>query len=109
MDMHRSAICHFVVVIGICALLPTSASAQRAASGRVPNGGRSRVGEQPSQPPIQTAQSRELGDTVALLPWSYKNGKDPAVQSAREVCNQVLLETGFNVYLTKIPSGAIPP
>jgi outer membrane lipoprotein-sorting protein len=52
---------------------------------------------------------RELGDTVALLPWSYRNGKDAALQSAREVCNQLLLETGFNVFLIKTATGAMPP
>lgn len=52
---------------------------------------------------------RELGDTVALLPWSYRNGKEAAIQSARESCNHLLLETGFNVFLIKSPSGAMPP
>jgi outer membrane lipoprotein-sorting protein len=109
MNIGRAVIYHFGVVIGICAMLPVSLAAQRTGTGRSVNGERGRVEAQPSEPPIQTIQNRELGDTVALLPWSYKNGKDPAVQSAREVCNQLLLETGFNVFLTKIPSGAIPP
>jgi hypothetical protein len=55
------------------------------------------------------AHVRELGGTVALLPWTYRNGKEAALQSAREVCNQLLLETGFNVFLVKSQTGAMPP
>lgn len=64
-----------------------------------------------SDPAGSTEEShlRELGDTVALLPWSYRNGKEAAIQTARESCNHLLLETGFNVFLIKSPSGAMPP
>jgi outer membrane lipoprotein-sorting protein len=62
-----------------------------------------------SAPQTVAAQKRELNETVALLPWSYRSGKDVAIQSAREVCNQLLLETGFNVFLTRSPTGAMPP
>jgi hypothetical protein len=55
------------------------------------------------------AHVRELRDTVALLPWTYRNGKESALQSAREVCNQLLLETGFNVFLVKSLTGSMPP
>ena len=54
-------------------------------------------------------QVRELGDTVAILPWNFKNARDTAVQSAHEVCSQLLLATGFNVFLVKTPTGAMPP
>ncbi|HLV79466.1 MAG TPA: outer membrane lipoprotein-sorting protein [Chthonomonadaceae bacterium] len=60
-------------------------------------------------PPGASQMMQELGATVAILPWSYRNGKDAAVQSAREVCNQLLLNTGFNVFLIKSPIGAMPP
>ncbi len=58
---------------------------------------------------ISSARLRELGDTVALLPWCYRSGKEAALQFARAECNQLLLETGFNVFLTKSPTGAMPP
>jgi len=60
-------------------------------------------------PAASSDMMRELGATVAILPWSYRNGKEAAVQSAREVCNQLLLNTGFNVFLIKSPIGAMPP
>jgi outer membrane lipoprotein-sorting protein len=52
---------------------------------------------------------REMGDTVAVLPWNYKNSRDAAVQSAHEVCSQLLLGTGFNVFLIKSAPGTMPP
>jgi outer membrane lipoprotein-sorting protein len=52
---------------------------------------------------------RDLGETVAVVPWNYKNSRDAAVQSAHEVCSQLLLGTGFNVYLIKTAAGAMPP
>ena len=55
------------------------------------------------------AASAELGDTVAIVPWNYKNSRDAAVQSAHEVCSQLLLGTGFNVYLIRSAAGAMPP
>lgn len=52
---------------------------------------------------------RELGEVVAIVPWNYKNSRDAAVQSAHEVCSQLLLSTGFNVFLIKSATGAMPP
>src|SRR5579871_3517349 len=73
----------------------------------------------PRRPPVSEArndtrpdadtQTLELQDTVAILPWGYKNGKSVAMDSARAVCNQLLLDTGFNVFLVKSPTGAMPP
>jgi outer membrane lipoprotein-sorting protein len=54
-------------------------------------------------------RTEELGDTVAIVPWNYKNSRDAAVQSAHEVCSQLLLGTGFNVFLIKTAAGAMPP
>jgi hypothetical protein len=56
-----------------------------------------------------TGPMRELGETVAIVPWNYKNSRDSAVQSAHEVCSQLLLGTGFNVFLIKSATGAMPP
>ncbi len=56
-----------------------------------------------------TSPMRELGETVAIVPWNYKNSRDAAVQSAHEVCSQLLLGTGFNVFLIKSATGAMPP
>lgn len=61
------------------------------------------------RPSAEVSSLSELGDTVAILPWAYKNGKEAAFQSAREVCNQLLLETGMNVLLIKTQTGAMPP
>ncbi len=59
--------------------------------------------------PDMSAPLRELGETVAIVPWNYKNSRDAAVQSAHEVCSQLLLGTGFNVFLIKSATGAMPP
>ena len=84
--------------------LPRLAAAQSRPLSR-PSGGSA-----PAQPPrIPTPQRVELGDTVAIVPWNYKNAKDPAVESAHEVCSQMLLATGFNVFLIKTAAGAMPP
>ncbi|MCW3097784.1 MAG: hypothetical protein JWL77_3402 [Chthonomonadaceae bacterium] len=56
-----------------------------------------------------TIPMRELGETVVIVPWNYKNSRDSAVQSAHEVCSQLLLGTGFNVFLIKSATGAMPP
>ena len=59
---------------------------------------------------IDTPSSmRELGESVAIVPWNYKNSRDAAVQSAHEICSQLLLGTGFNVFLIKSAAGAMPP
>jgi len=52
---------------------------------------------------------RELGESVAIIPWNYKNSRDAAIQSSNEVCSQLLLGTGFNVFLIKSATGAMPP
>jgi len=52
---------------------------------------------------------QELGESVAIVPWNYKNSRAPAIQSANEVCSQLLLGTGFNVFLIKSATGAMPP
>ena len=101
-------------------ILPLSATGQSSTSGRTGNSDQSGA-DSSATPAAETTPLRgrggnlpmahlpELGTTVALLPWSYRNGNALALQSAREVCNQLLLETGFNVFLTKSPTGAMPP
>jgi hypothetical protein len=63
----------------------------------------------PPESKAENSRASDYIDTVAILPWSYKNGKDPAIQTSREVCNELLLATGLNVFLVKSPNGAIPP
>jgi hypothetical protein len=86
-----------------------AAARQRGTPPRAPKSAPQGESEAPSQPARRDPHLLELGDTVALLPWSYKNGREAALQSGREVCNQILLETGFNVFLTKTVTGAMPP
>lgn len=109
MNTRHTVLCYCSILMAACALPGISWATQGTRPGRSSKAEHSHVTVQPPKLATQTAHLSELGDTVALLPWSFKNGKDPAIQSAREICNQLLLETGFNVYLTKIPSGAIPP
>ncbi|HLK58769.1 MAG TPA: outer membrane lipoprotein-sorting protein [Chthonomonadaceae bacterium] len=103
----------FVLLVG-CALsfgLLCPANAQSRHSAQAPEAS----SEKPENPAprsgtrIPKPQVVELGDTVAIIPWNYKNGKDPAVESAHEVCSQLLLATGLNVFLIKTATGAMPP
>ncbi len=94
-----------LMLIGLCA---NSRAIQRARSAPAQEP-RRETDEGYAKQKTSSLLARELGETVALLPWSYKNGKDAALQSAREECNQLLLETGFNVFLVKTTTGAMPP
>ena len=85
------------------------ARAQKSPPKRAAAASRSLPSNADPAPTLSTAQLAELSDTVALLPWTYRNGKEAAVQSARGVCNELLLETGFNVFLVKSFTGRMPP
>ncbi len=93
-------------------LLPSPSHGGQVPLPALPKTERKITQEASSEPPLPEGSAlliRELGETVALLPWSYKNGKDAALQSAREECNRELLDTGFNVFLVKTTTGAMPP
>jgi outer membrane lipoprotein-sorting protein len=118
MNLRLAAISSLLLLAAF--ILPLSATGQNAPSGHTGNSNQSGANSA-AIPPAETAPLRgnagnlpgvnlpELGATVALLPWSYRSGNNPALQSAREICNQLLLETGFNVFLTKSPTGVMPP
>jgi outer membrane lipoprotein-sorting protein len=98
--------CAFACALGLTLPLPTWAQ-QKPVRGET--AGRGATATNNGQPAPVVVQQTELTDTVAVVPWSYRNGKDPAIQTAREVCNELLLETGFNVFLLQSPGGAMPP
>jgi outer membrane lipoprotein-sorting protein len=115
MNVHQDAAGNPLIVLACCGLIvglsrPVDAQQARNPISVVRSSSEARSGPSDPSPPAGAAlQMRELGDTVAILPWSYKNGRDAAVQSAHEVCSQLLLATGFNVFLIKSPTGAMPP
>ena len=96
-----------------CLLSPMrSADAQnrsRTSSNSVPQTEHSALQDGAPAGPDFSAPIRELGETVAIVPWNYKSSRDSSIQAAHEVCSQMLLGTGFNVFLIKSATGAMPP
>ncbi len=115
MNLYRSAIGRaWAVLVGGTFLagscLPTAAQIRnRASTVRAPRQERSDPSQGASAGIDTPSPLRELGETVAIVPWNYRNSRDAAVQSAHEICSQLLLGTGFNVFLIKSVTGAMPP